>query len=79
MGKKKIECRCCKTDTKKRTLIKRYPLEKLDTGLDDGYEEYYCRNIIQSRRPWYTNADGNKMYKMAEEECRNRILVKIIN
>ncbi|KKM50048.1 hypothetical protein LCGC14_1556430 [marine sediment metagenome] len=71
-----IECRCCKTDTKKRKLIKRYPLKKVNIEIDDGYDEYYCSNTIESKRPWYTNERGKKTYKITTEECRNRILVK---
>ena len=72
----KIECRVCKTDTKKRKLIEQKPLEKIDTGIDCGYDEYLCHNTIESRRPWFTNEFGKKTYKITEEECRNRILIK---
>jgi len=65
-----IECSKCKIDTKKRKLIKRYPLSKIDVKNHDGYEEYYCFNTIKTRRK------GRKVNQWFEEECRNRILVK---
>lgn len=74
----KIECRCCKINTKKRVVVKRNPLRKSNSEFRPGYEEYYCSNIIKSRRPWYTDIRGKKIYKFFEEECRNNIIVKKI-
>jgi len=66
-----IECRPCQKDTKKRVVIKRNPLKEIDSDLPDGYKEYYCSNIIKSKRKISMN-------EWFEEECRNHIIVKKI-
>lgn len=65
---KKIECNHCKKDTEKRIVIKHKPLKKIDVELPDGYEEWYCTNIIKKKKGINTI--------WIEEECRNRLLVK---
>ena len=66
----KIECNKCKTDTKTRIVVKRTPLEEVDTILPEGYKELYCSNIIKFKRK------GRDVNEWITDKCRNRIIIK---
>lgn len=67
----KIKCRKCEEGTGKRVVIKRNPLEKVDSIVSDGYQEFLCCNIIKFKRK------GREINEWTTERCRNRILVKL--
>lgn len=76
-----IECRCCREDTEKRIVIIRKSLKELEMKLPKGYKEFYCQNIIKTKRVWKKERNKNiyhnkNSYKWIIEECRNHILVK---
>ena len=66
-----VECRCCKNNTEKRVVVKRFPLKKTCINLLEGYEEFYCSNIIRTKKK------GRDIYEWITEECRNHILIII--
>lgn len=74
MGKK-IECKICSFDKKKRRVVIRKPLEEIESNPSNGHREFYCGNIIKVLRRWNLDEYGFRQVKWFEEVCGNHILV----